>query len=64
MNKRRTIPLEAVPIDDAARNGRYQLVFSANRYALVRWVCEQWVFPSGNPFPEQPTHYQHRKDRA
>lgn len=54
--------IEAVPIDDAARDGRFQLVFSKDRYALVRFVSECWVFSSGVPLLDQPSHYQPRKD--
>lgn len=58
----RTASIEAVPIDDAARDGRFQLVFAEGRYALVRFVAEHWVFSSGVPLPDLPTHYQPRKD--
>lgn len=58
----RPASIEAVPIDDAARDGRFQLVFAKDRYALVRFVSETWVFSSGVPLPDQPTHYQPRKD--
>ncbi len=54
--------LGVVPIDEAARDGRHQLVFARGRYALVRWVEEQWLFPSGNPWPIRPTHYKPRED--
>lgn len=60
----RLATIEAVPIDDAARDGRFQLVFTDDRYALVRFVAEHWVFSSGVPFPEQPTLYHPRKDWA
>ncbi|MBT0667047.1 hypothetical protein HT136_01525 [Novosphingobium profundi] len=56
------VSIEALPIDDAARDGRFQLVFVEGRYALVRFVAEHWVFSSGVPFPGHPTHYQPRKD--
>lgn len=54
--------IEAVPIDDAARDGRFQLVFADGRCALVRFAGEHWVFSSGIPFPDQPTLYHPRKD--
>ena len=53
--------LNLVPIDDDARNGRHQLVFAQDRYALVRWIGGHWIFPSGQALPDEPTHY-HRKD--
>lgn len=58
----RPAPIEVVPIDDAARDGRFQLVFAGGRYALVRFAAEHWLFSSGVPFPEQPTLYHPRKD--
>lgn len=50
-----------IPIDDAARDGRFQIVFVNGRFALVRWVGAQWRFSSGAALPVLPTHYQPRK---
>jgi hypothetical protein len=58
----RASSIDAVPIDEAARDGRFQLVFAKGRYALVRFTAEHWVFSSGVPFLEQPTLYHPRKD--
>ena len=56
--------LGVVPIDEAAQNGRYQLVFAGGRFALVRWNHERWLFPSGQPWPLTPSHYRPHKDCA
>ncbi|EJL30091.1 hypothetical protein [Novosphingobium sp. AP12] len=58
----RAASIDAVPIDDDARDGRFQLVFAGGRYALVRFIAEHWVFSSGVPLPEHPTLYHPRKD--
>lgn len=50
--------LGVVPIDEAAHDGRYQLVFCDGHYAIVRWFEDRWLFPSGQPWPSTPTHYR------
>jgi len=56
--------LGVVPIDEAAQDGSYQLVFAEGRFALVRWATERWVFPSGRAWPLSPSHYRPQKDPA
>lgn len=53
---------DVVPIDDAARDGRFQLVVHGGRFALVRFAAGRWTFSSGMPFPGRPSHYKPRKD--
>lgn len=47
------------PIDAAARDGRYQLVFEKdNQFALVRWIDGGWRFANGAAPSFEPTHYR------
>lgn len=50
------------PIDDAARNGRFQLVLgpgpaSDTEFAIARWRDDAWEFGSGHPLPFAPEQY-------
>ena len=47
-----------IPIDAAARNGCYQLVFGGDaQFACVRWNGECWVFSSNHPLDFMPERY-------
>ena len=49
------------PIDDAARDGSFQLVFGgAGYYACARWSETGWVFSSGMPLGFVPDQYHAR----
>ena len=55
----RAIHLATSPIDDDARNGRYQLVIGERGvFAVVRWDCARWVFSSNHPLDFEPTGYR------
>jgi len=62
MNAELVARLGLVPLNDAARNGRNQLVFADDRYALVRWIEDCWLLPSGQPWRAAATHYKPGKD--
>lgn len=48
-----------IPIDDRARDGRFQLVFAGELYAVVRWDSEHgWVFSSNHPLDFEPESYR------
>ena len=50
--------IELRPIDDAARTGRFQLVFGGDRcFACVRWNGVHWVFSSDQPLDFAPEFY-------
>lgn len=50
--------IDLQPIDEAARDGGFRLVFGGTIFALVRWTKAQgWVFSSGVPLEFAPTHY-------
>lgn len=50
--------IELLPIDDFARDGRYQLVFDRRgEFAVARYVDESWSFSSGAPLDFDPTDY-------
>lgn len=46
------------PLTGDARDGRYQLVFSAGEYAVARWGGEDWRYSNGAPLGFTPTHYR------
>lgn len=47
-----------IPIDDAARCGRFQLVFGGDaQFACARWNGEAWVFSSNRPLAWEPESY-------
>lgn len=55
-----------VPIDDNARDGALQLVFTGSadaplQFALVAWNDGQWIFPNGATLEPAPTHYRPRE---
>lgn len=46
------------PIDDAARDGRFHLLFGGpGYYACARWSDSGWVFSSGIPLDFVPDQY-------
>ena len=46
------------PIDAAARQGRFQLVFGGDaEFACARWDGAGWVFSSGHPLHFEPESY-------
>jgi hypothetical protein len=45
------------PLDDAARDGRFQLVSDGKSFSLARWDGETFVFGSGRPIVIEATHY-------
>ena len=48
-----------IPIDDSAMDGSEQLVFErGQRFALVRWDGERWMFPGGQPLDFLPDCYR------
>jgi hypothetical protein len=50
------------PLDDAARDGRYQLLLSeGDEFAVARWTGARWQFSSGIPLHFEPAVY-HRPD--
>lgn len=57
--KASTIPANIYlqPIDDDARDGRFQLVFQGGVFALVRWADGHWWWSSGLRSVLEPTHY-------
>lgn len=50
--------IDLTPIDEHACNGRPQLVFSSEYYAIVRFADDAWRFPNGVELDFQPTHYR------
>jgi hypothetical protein len=54
-----TLPFATRPIDEGARDGRYQLVFASDGYfAIVRFRAGRWEFSSGRPLDFEPTEYR------
>jgi len=50
---------DLAPIDAAARNGRFQLVFECgNAFALVRYRAGRWEFADGVPLSWTPSLYR------
>lgn len=66
MRKAPMIPagIDLQPIDDAARNGRYQLIFQGGLFAVVRWADDCWCFSSGERSALDPTHYHAARGQA
>ena len=56
--------IELQPIDDSARNGRFQLVFQGNVFAVVRWADGHWWWSSGMRSALEPTHYHAARGHA
>ncbi|WP_067734457.1 hypothetical protein [Novosphingobium naphthalenivorans] len=49
---------DLAPIDDAARDGRSQLVFGGEYFALARFFDSAWRFPNGIELDFIPTNYR------
>lgn len=56
--------IDLVPIDDGARDGRYQLVFQGDLFAVVRWADGHWWWSSGLRSVLDPTHYHAARGNA
>lgn len=63
--------LNVSPIDDIARDGRYQLVFAADAeipdnppFALAKFVDGSFRCSSGAALGFEPTHYQVKEGRC
>lgn len=66
-----THTLTIAPIDDTARDGRYQLVFAAGSeipdnppFALAKFVDGSFRCSSGASLGFEPTHYQVKEGRC
>lgn len=59
MRKAAKMPASIVlrPIDDDARDGRFQLVFRDDCFAVARAVGDTWLFGCGHALDFEPTHY-------
>lgn len=55
--------LALTPLDDAARDGRYQLVSDGETFSLARWDGAAFVFSSGRPVVIEATHYHRFGER-
>lgn len=49
------LPLQ--PIDDSARDGRFQIVSDGVAFSVARWTREGFVFSGGEPIAHAATHY-------
>ncbi len=50
-------PVELVPLDDDARDGRYRMIGDGTQFAVARWMEGGWEFASGVPVPFEPSGY-------
>lgn len=46
MSRRRKLPFELRPLDDAVRDGSSCMVSDGQQFAVARWDGEGWVFPA------------------
>lgn len=53
--------LQLQPIDGAAKDGNYCLLFAGRDFALGRWRHGAWRFGNGRPLPFEPESYQPRR---
>lgn len=45
-------------LDDAALDGKYQLVADGKVFALARFIDGEWRYPGGDLLEFGPTHYR------
>ncbi|CDO37636.1 hypothetical protein [Novosphingobium sp. KN65.2] len=58
-------PPNPIPLDNEARNGRYQLVLRpGGAFTLARWLDGAFRCSSGNAIDFEPTYYQPGKDHT
>lgn len=50
--------IQTVPIDEAARNGRFHLLFGGGEFAVARWADDRWIFSNGVELHFNPTAYR------
>jgi hypothetical protein len=59
----RPASLQTRPIDDAARNGGYQLVLcSEGTFWMARWADGVWLCSTGLPILFEPVEYRPHPD--
>lgn len=50
-------PLPVLPLDDAARCGKYRVVTNGEHFAIARFRDDAWEFASGSPLDFVPVGY-------
>ena len=50
--------IQTTPLDDTARNGRFQLLLGGGEFAVARWADGRWVFANGVELHFFPTSYR------